>query len=139
MELPLTQYEKGTKKVLPKTVLIDAKSRIGNYINNDAKELKLLFVHQPSYAEDYLMLEPDAVFSGHSHGGLVRIPGIGGLVSTELTLFPKYDGGTYYIGENKKTTLVVSQGLGTHHFHIRVLDPAQLIYVEISSCKEAKN
>lgn len=136
MELPISQYKKWTKKPLAPEIIPETKNR---WKPCDEKNLRFLFVHQPSYAEEYVKLNVDGIFAGHTHGGLVRIPGLGGLVSTELTLFPKYDGGIYHIGEDKKTKLVVSQGLGTHHFHIRIFDSAQLIYVTISSCKERKN
>ena len=147
LELPLSQYEKRTKKPLARDVLVkadnvwkDAEKEVGEeQLKDENNSLRILFVHQPAYADDYLELKPDVIFAGHSHGGLVRVPGVGGLVSTELTLFPKYDGGVYHIGEDGKTMLVVSHGLGTHHFHIRVFAPAQLIYVTISSCKDKEN
>lgn len=137
MELPLSQYEKWVKKPLAPEIIPETEKRWMQ--REDKNNLRFLFVHQPSYADEYSKLNVDGIFAGHTHGGLVRIPGIGGVVSTELTLFPKYDGGVYHIGEDKETKLVVSQGLGTHHFHIRIFDSAQLIYVTISSCKEWKN
>ncbi len=139
LELPLGQYKKWEKQPLNPEIIEEVEKNWSEAIGSDRNKVKLLFVHQPSYTEDYMKLQVEGIFSGHTHGGLVRIPGIGGLVSTELTLFPKYDGGVYRIGKDKKTKLVVSQGLGTHHFHIRVFDSAQLIYVTLSSCKDSKN
>lgn len=139
LELPLRQYKKWEKRPLEPEIILKVRNQWKAGCRENEQKINFLFVHQPSYAEDYAKLSADGIFSGHTHGGLVRVPGIGGLISTELTLFPKYDGGIYDIGEEKKTKLVVSQGLGTHHFHIRVFDSAQLIYVTISSCKEKEN
>ena len=67
-------------------------------------------------------------FCGHNHGGLVRIPGIGSLLSPQLTLFPKYNDGMYEIQGRK---VIVSRGLGTHTFHVRVFNRAELIIVRL--------
>lgn len=49
------------------------------------------------------------VFSGHTHGGIIRLPLIGGLIANDKTLFPKYDGGVY---ETDTLFLISSRGLG---------------------------
>ncbi len=97
-----------------------------------------MFSHQPAYADDYMKCDVDAIFSGHTHGGLVRIPGIGSVMNPEFKWWPKYGGGVYELGE-QKTKLVVSHGLGTHHIHLRVFNSAQLIYGRIFSCKDKEN
>ena len=51
----------------------------------------------------------DLIFSGHSHGGLMRLPLVGGIFGNDNTLFPEFDGGMFY--ENN-TTLISSRGLG---------------------------
>ena len=42
----------------------------------------------------------DLVLSGHTHGGLIRIPGIGGLVAPMQGFFPKYDRGYFRLGQH---------------------------------------
>ncbi len=49
------------------------------------------------------------ILSGHYHGGVMQLPGIGGVISPDFTLFPKYSGGIYREGTQ---TVVVSRGLG---------------------------
>ena len=51
----------------------------------------------------------DLVLSGHTHGGLVCLPFIGGISSNQKELFPKYDSGVYTSG---LSTLISSRGLG---------------------------
>ncbi|MCR5374499.1 MAG: hypothetical protein K6E39_03890, partial [Lachnospiraceae bacterium] len=81
-------------------------------------------------------LNPDLILCGHTHGGLVRIPFIGAIISPELELFPKYSGGMYdIVNEGRSTKLIVSKGLGTHGFHIRVHDMAEIVEIRLISDK----
>lgn len=70
---------------------------------------KILLGHRNYWMEEYPELPVDLILSGHAHGGLVRLPGVGGLVGTDRTLFPDYDAGLY---ENGRYTMIVSRGLG---------------------------
>ena len=69
----------------------------------------ILLSHRPEFIEYYSNYDIDIVFSGHVHGGQVRIPFIGGLLAPSQGLFPKYSGGVY---EVNNTNLVLSRGLG---------------------------
>lgn len=51
----------------------------------------------------------DLVLTGHTHGGIVCLPFIGGIISNEKELFPKYDSGIYTVGNS---TMISSRGLG---------------------------
>lgn len=51
----------------------------------------------------------DLVLSGHTHGGLIRLPFVGGLITNTGAIFPKYAGGAYTQGVS---TLISSRGLG---------------------------
>ena len=69
---------------------------------------KILLAHRPDDFADYAALGFDLVFSGHVHGGLMRLPYIGGLFSPGMDFLPEYSGGLYYEGQS---TLVLSRGL----------------------------
>ena len=69
----------------------------------------------------------DLLMAGHIHGGVVRIPFVGGLVNTEGTLFPKYDGGAF---ENQYMSMVLSRGLGDAEFP-RFYNRPELVCVEL--------
>lgn len=80
---------------------------------DDSNNFKLLLSHIPdSYVlwSGFEMIKPDLVLSGHYHGGLIRIPFIGGLFAPEQGYFPKYDAGKYDINGND---VIISRGLGT--------------------------
>ncbi len=53
----------------------------------------------------------DLVLSGHSHGGVVQLPFVGGLIGNDRNFFPKYDKGMFTSGDS---TLIVSGGLGNN-------------------------
>ena len=65
--------------------------------------------HRNYWAEKYPDLPVDLILSGHAHGGIVRLPGIGGLLSVNHSFGAEYESGVYQ-GETFK--MVVSRGLG---------------------------
>ena len=80
---------------------------------DNTNNFKLLLSHIPdSYVlwGGFEMINPDLVLTGHYHGGLIRIPFIGGIFAPEQGYFPKYDGGKYNIDGND---VIISRGLGT--------------------------
>ncbi len=89
---------------------------------------QILIAHNPDYFEEYASWGADLVLSGHIHGGIVRIPGLGGMVSPAVKLFPKYDGGSFKIGES---TMILSRGLGTHAIPVRMWNPGELVCVTV--------
>ena len=79
----------------------------------DTDNFTLLLAHVPdSYVlwGGHTVLYPDIILSGHYHGGLIRIPFIGGIFAPEQGFFPKYDAGKYEIEQVK---IIISKGLGT--------------------------
>ena len=68
----------------------------------------ILLAHNPLFGEVYSRWGADYTFSGHVHGGSVRLFGIG-MLSPERKFFPRYSKGVYDIGGKK---LCVSGGIG---------------------------
>ncbi len=94
----------------------------------DGKEPVLLLSHRPEYFDLYVKHGVDLVFSGHAHGGQIRLPFIGGLVAPGQGAFPQYDAGVYREGD---TSMVVSRGLGNSIFPLRVLNPPDVVLVTL--------
>lgn len=69
----------------------------------------LLLGHRNYWLEQYPTLPADLVLCGHAHGGIIRLPGLGGLLGTGGEFFPEHVAGVY---TNEAYTLVVSRGLG---------------------------
>ncbi|MCR4908289.1 MAG: metallophosphoesterase [Lachnospiraceae bacterium] len=90
----------------------------------DAERFHILVAHNPEHFDAYSRYGCDLVLSGHVHGGIIRLPFLGGVISPTLTLFPKYDGGIYLKG---RTGMIVSRGLGSHTINIRINNPPELL------------
>lgn len=94
---------------------------------------KILLSHRPEQFNVYVDRQIDLVFSGHAHGGQVRIPGIGGLVAPGQGWFPKFTSG---IHEMDGTTMIVSRGLGNSIVPIRVFNRPEVVVVTLKSSNE---
>ena len=95
----------------------------------DKQKYEILLAHNPDYFEEYAAWGADLVLSGHVHGGMMRLPVLGGVISPSVKLFPKYDGGLFKIG---KSIMILSRGLGMHTIPIRIFNPGELILLKIS-------
>lgn len=122
LEIPLGAYARFGKKELSLKEITD---RIGEH----GDDYQILLAHHPGYMKEYLAYGADLILGGHYHGCVVQLPGIGGVISTNFTLFPKYSGGIYPEGEQ---TAVVSRGLGTHSAPLRLWNWPELIVLELS-------
>ena len=78
--------------------------------------VSILLAHDPEQLPAYANWGADLVLSGHYHGGIVRLPFLGGVISPRFTLFPKYDKGIF---REKNTQMLVTGGLGQHTLKIR--------------------
>lgn len=94
----------------------------------DPRRYNILLAHNPVYFDTYARWGADLTVSGHLHGGIIRIPGIGGMITPQARLFPKYDAGHFRRGGRD---LVVSRGLGTHTVNIRIFNPAELSLIRL--------
>lgn len=91
-------------------------------------DFRILLAHTPYYFDAYAEYGADLVFAGHVHGGIVRLPWLGGVISPQMELFPKHDSGVY---EKDGTTMVVTRGLGTHFPPIRIGNRPELLVITI--------
>jgi len=94
----------------------------------DGERFQILLAHNPIYFEQYAKWGADLVMSGHVHGGIIRLPFLGGAVSPAATLFPKYDGGLFEIGKSK---MILGRGLGTHTIPVRLWNPGEVVFVTL--------
>ncbi|MCQ2530899.1 MAG: metallophosphoesterase [Lachnospiraceae bacterium] len=95
----------------------------------DQKKFNILMAHSPKFFSTYAEAGYDLVFSGHYHGGAVRLPGIGGVISPQFVPFPKYSKGKYVL---EKTTMLVSSGCGSHKVNLRLFNKPEVMVVEIN-------
>lgn len=90
----------------------------------------ILLSHRPELFDTYVSENINLIFSGHAHGGQIRIPFVGGIVAPNQGLFPKYTSGKY---EENNTTMIVSRGIGNSIIPFRINNRPELIVVELRS------
>ena len=88
----------------------------------------ILLSHRPELFSTYADLDIDLTFSGHAHGGQVRLPFIGGVIAPNQGFFPKYDSGKY---AQKNSIMIVSSGLGNSIIPQRIFNRPQIIIVTL--------
>lgn len=92
------------------------------------RDYSILIAHNPEHFQAYAKWGPDLVLSGHIHGGVMQLPLLGGVVSPQLKLFPKYDAGEYHEG---RTTMLLSRGIGSHTIPLRIRNRAEVLCVDL--------
>ncbi|MEE1250429.1 MAG: metallophosphoesterase [Lachnospiraceae bacterium] len=122
LEIDLSYYTKGKVVPLEEDFL---EKKLGQTGDDD---YQILLAHNPMYSEQYVKWGANLTLCGHNHGGLVRLPGIGSLISPQFQLFPKYDAGRFDFHDK---TVIVGRGLGTHTFHIRIFNRAELVCIHL--------
>ena len=86
-----------------------------------ADEATILLVHEPDYADNAAKFPVDLQLSGHSHGGQVRLPGMGAPILPLLGR--KYPMGLYRVGNLQ---LYTNRGLGVINPPVRWNCPPEI-------------
>ena len=90
---------------------------------------RILVSHRPEILHLYAAAEMDLVLTGHVHGGQFRIPGVGGLFAPDQGFFPRFDAGVFH---DKRTTMVISRGLGGSIIPVRIFNRPELVLIELA-------
>lgn len=123
LELPCSVYTKFQKAQI-------TEETISAMLGEPDRCYSILLAHNPAYMDAYLKWGADLVLSGHLHGGLIRLPLIGGAVTPQGFFFPKYSGEMTREGEQ---AVIVSRGLGTHTINIRFMNTPELISIHLDA------
>lgn len=94
----------------------------------NSENFTMLMAHNPLVFNVYADWGADLTFSGHVHGGVIRLGLLGGLFSPGRRIFPKYYAGEYYLN-NKR--LIVSRGIGG----LRLLNRPNLVVAVLKNTK----
>ncbi len=105
------------------------KETIQGYLGQCAEEgIHVLLAHNPEYFEAYCEWGADLILSGHVHGGIAKLPLLGGVIDPALRLFPKYDSGVF---QNNRAVMILTRGLGTHHIRLRFFNIPEISVINI--------
>ncbi len=110
----------GSYRRLEKCTVSEMKAAVGEC----GESPSVLLAHNPMGFEAYAQWGADVVLSGHIHGGIVRLPLLGGVLSPERRFFPKYTKGCYRMAN---TTMVVSAGIGKLRFN----NPSEIVCLDL--------
>ena len=92
----------------------------------------LVMMHEPSMVEEIAERGPDLVLSGHTHGGQVRIPGVGAL-TTQSRLPRRHATGCFQRG---RTTFHLNNGMGTGEYTpFRIFCPPEVTVIEAAQAQ----
>lgn len=124
INIPLSYYK-----------IINKPDNVGEVISKLLKSCKkeeynIVLAHNPLYFEQYSKENVDLILSGHVHGGMIRLPLLGAILSPERKFFPKYSSGIYEMN-NKK--LLVSRGLGHSKNGVRLFNRREIICITLNS------
>lgn len=94
----------------------------------DPRAFTILLAHSPLYFSAYADWGADLVLSGHFHGGTIRLPFLGGVMTPQYQFFLPWCAGEFTRG---KSRMIVSRGLGTHSINIRLNNRPQLVVIRL--------
>lgn len=122
LEIP---YEGYAKRKYHRVTVAEIEQRIGRA---SRASYQILIAHNPTHVPAYREWKADLVVAGHFHGGLVRVPFFGAVITPQLKIFPRYSGGIYREGQ---TTTVVSRGIGEHTIPIRLFNTPEVVVLHM--------
>lgn len=99
----------------------------------DEDKFEIMIAHNPEYFPGYAEANAELIVSGHVHGGIMKLPLIGGVISPKLKLFPRFDGGIFTY---KNSTMILSRGLGCHTLPLRIFNPGELVVIKLLPCQK---
>lgn len=93
----------------------------------------ILLSHRPDLIEEYFNYNYNLIFSGHAHGGQVRIFNQG-LYAPNQGILPKYTHGKY--SNNKENQhLIINRGIGWHSTFVKVNNRPEIVVCTLHSEK----
>jgi len=94
----------------------------------DCDRYQILLSHSPLFHRAYADWGADLSLTGHFHGGTIRVPVLGGVMTPQFQLFQPYCAGTF---ERDGRYMIAGRGLGTHSVNIRLNNLPQVVAVEL--------
>lgn len=126
ISLGVAGYTKFTNKNITKELVDSCINKAYSKTKYSDKDINIVLSHHPytfKFLNKYFL-----VLSGHFHGGLVRLPLIGGLFTPQ----PLAKGIiTHGINKAYNSTHIVSSGLGWHSIPIRLFNRTEIVDITI--------
>lgn len=91
---------------------------------------KILLAHSPEIIYQAARAGVDLVLAGHTHGGQIRLPGLGNLATNVQPRFERFVSGFYQVGGTK---LYVNRGIGTTRLLFRMFAPPEIAVFDLKA------
>lgn len=120
----------GVEDVPGETVDGETIQNIHNTVQENVREdtVNILAYHRANVFPEIHDLPVDLVLSGHMHGGLLRLPFVGGVLGRQGELFPDYTAGVY---TEMDTTMIVSRGCDANPEKPRIFNPPEIVEITL--------
>lgn len=89
----------------------------------------ILLYHYTNHFDYFTDNRFNLILTGHTHGGIIRIPFVGGLIGNNGTFFPTYDSGRF---EHSQTTMISNRGIGDASLP-RFFNHSELVCITLQS------
>lgn len=96
----------------------------------DRERFQILLAHSPLFHKAYGHWGADLALAGHFHGGTIRLPLLGGVMTPQFQFFLPCCGGNFV---HEGHHMIVSRGLGTHSINLRLNNVPQIVAVRLTS------
>lgn len=100
--------------------------------DKEENAFNILLYHDATVFPQVSLFGYNLVLSGHTHGGVIRLPFIGGLINNNCTLISKFDNGMFHINES---TLISNRGIGDSDIP-RFYNRAEVVCITLRTMNE---
>lgn len=97
--------------------------------NKDTNNFNILLYHDANVFPYISLHGYNLVLSGHTHGGIIRLPFLGGILNNDGSFFPKFDGGIFSMNGS---SMIVSRGIGDSVF-ARYYNRPELVCITLNT------
>lgn len=107
-----------------------ARHFLDSFIEQEKDNYSIILSHQPeTYFWGLKDKNIDLMLCGHTHGGLIRLPFVGGLIAPNQEFLPEYDMGYFNSGT---VEMIITSGLGNSIGIPRIGNPPEICVIEIN-------
>lgn len=103
--------------------------------NLHEEDFSILLMHRANLYPEIKNEGADLILSGHLHGGVIRLPFVGGLVGRgKNSLLPEYEYG--FIKEGSSSAMIVSGGCDKNPKKKRVFNPPEVVLITLKGVQD---